>query len=263
MHAYIGPVAMDESRRKRAMSFGGFAREYDRFRPEPPAEALDWLVPKEAVSIAEIGAGTGLLTRHLTQRAEEVFAIEPDARMREVLRENVPSAVALEARGEAIPIPDDSVDVVIAASSWHWVEQQKGFAETARVVRIGGILALLWTGPDRTVEWVSRLMAGGRAMSPEERQRFDEDRHRRHRPEMPEGAPFDDPERRVFRGSWLVTEDELIGLPGTYSEALSLSPAQRREYDDQLRRFVADEVTLFDGEVELPIGCVAWRAIRL
>jgi len=44
--------------------------------------------------------------------------------------------------------------------------QEAGFAEAARVLRTGGTLALLWTGPDRSVEWVSRLMAGGRAMSP-------------------------------------------------------------------------------------------------
>jgi SAM-dependent methyltransferase len=254
---------MAESRRERAMSFGGFAREYDRFRPEPPAEALEWLVPKEAASIAEIGAGTGLLTRHLGQRAHEVFAIEPDSRMREVLQENVPSAVALEGRGGAIPLSDDSVDVVIAASSWHWVEQERGFAEAARVLRRGGTLALLWTGPDRTVEWVSRLMAGGREMSREERQRSDQDRYRRHHPEMPDGAPFGNPERGVFRGSRLVTAEVLIGLPGTYGEAFPLTSAQRVDYDDQLRQFVADEVNLSNGQVELPIGCVTWRALRL
>src|ERR1700722_11024956 len=86
-----GTVTVDTSRREPAVSFGGSAREYDRFRPQPPPEALDWLVPKEAVSIAEIGAGTGLLTRHLIGPAREVFAIEPDPRMREVLREKVPS----------------------------------------------------------------------------------------------------------------------------------------------------------------------------
>lgn len=245
------------------MSFGGFARTYDRFRPEPLAEALEWLVPDEAASIAEIGAGTGLLTRQLIQRAREVFAIEPDPRMREVLGENVPSAIALEGRGEAIPLSDSSVDVVIAASSWHWVDQVSGFAEAARVLRSGGTLALLWSGPDRSIEWVSRLMAGGRATSSEERQGFDQDRHRRHRPEMPEGAPFDDPERRVFRGARAVTAEQLIGLPGTYSEALTLTPAQRAEYDDRLRRFVAHEIDLSHGVVELPIACVAWRTFRL
>ena len=178
----FGHVAMDESMHKRAMSFGEFARDYDRFRPEPPPDALDWLIPKDAGSIAEIGAGTGLLTRHLTQRAREVFAIEPDPRMRNVLKEKLPSVVALEGRGEAIPLSDDSVDVVIAASSWHWVEQVKGFAEAARVQYLGGTLALLWTGPNRSVEWVSRLMAGGREMGVEERQRSDEDRQRRHQP---------------------------------------------------------------------------------
>jgi SAM-dependent methyltransferase len=254
---------MDERRRERALSFGGFAREYDRFRPEPPAEALDWLVPAEAGSIAEIGAGTGLLTRHLVRRAQEVFAVEPDSRMRAVLHENVPSAIALEGRGEEIPLPDGSADVVIAASSWHWVDQERGFTEAARVLRSGGTLALLWTGPDRTVDWVARLMVGGRIMAPEERRQFDDDRHRRHRPEMPEGAPFDEPERRLFRAARSVTTDELIGLPGTYSQAITQSSAERAEFDDRLRRYVADEIELSGGRIELPIGCVAWRAVRL
>lgn len=89
---------MDESLHKRATSFGEFARDYDRFRPEAPTDALDWLIPKDAVSTAEIGAGTGLLTRHLTQRAREVVAIEPDPRMRNVLQETLLSVVALEGR---------------------------------------------------------------------------------------------------------------------------------------------------------------------
>ena len=190
-------MAMDESRRQRAMSFGSFARDYDRFRPEPPRQALDWLVPKGARSIAEVGAGTGLLTRHLTQRVDAVYAIEPDSRMSDVLKEKVPSAIVLGGRGEAIPLADDSVDVAMAASSWHWVDQEKGFGEAARVVHPGGVLALLWTGPDRTVEWVRRLMAGGKEMTNEERERFDEERRRRHQPEMPRGAPFGDPEARL------------------------------------------------------------------
>jgi SAM-dependent methyltransferase len=189
--------------------------------------------------------------------------MEPDFRMREVLHENVPSAVTLEGRGEAIPRADHSADVVIAASSWHWVEQEKGFAEAAQALRSGGTLALLWNGPDRSVEWVSRLMAGGRAISPEERQRFDQGRHGRHRPETPEGAPFDEPERRVFRGSLSLTAEELIGLPGTYSEALTLTSAQRLEYNDQVRRFVAHEIDPSHGQIELPTACVARRAFRL
>jgi SAM-dependent methyltransferase len=254
---------MDKAQPEPAVSFGGSAREYDRFRPEPPAEALDWLVPEKAVSIAEIGAGTGLLTRHLMGRAREVFAIEPDPRMRQVLQESVPSVLALAGRGQAIPLSNDSVYVVIAANSWHWVDQKEGFSEAARVLRSCGTLALLWTGPDRSVEWVSHLMAGGGTMDPEERQRLVQDTHRRHGPEMPEGAPFSDPETRVFRGSWSLTAEELIGLPGTYSQVLTMTPAQRVGYDDQLRRFVADEIDVSRGRVELPISCRTWRAFRL
>jgi SAM-dependent methyltransferase len=263
MQKLRGNVTTDTSRREPAVSFGGSAREYDRFRPQPPPEALDWLVPKEAVSIAEIGAGTGLLTRHLIGPARRVFAIEPDPRMREVLHEKVPSVLALAGRGEAIPLSGVSMDLVIAATSWHWVDQKEGFAEAARVLRRGGTLALLWTGPDRSIDWVSHLMAGGGTASAEERQQTVQETRRRNRPEMPEGAPFSDPETRVFRGSWSLTAEELIGLPATFSQVLTLTPAQRVEYDDQLRRFVTDEIVLSDGRAELPIGCTTWRAVRL
>jgi SAM-dependent methyltransferase len=253
---------MDQSRLDRATSFGTIARDYHRFRPEPPEEALEWLVPEQARSVAEIGAGTGLLTRHLVPRMQHVYAIEPDARRRVVLRENVPLAHVLGGRGEAIPLPGASVDAVLAASSWHWVEQVQGFAEVARVLRPGGAPALMWTGPDRSVPWVSRLMAGGRALSDEEERRLEDDRRRRHRPERPDDAPFDGPERRVFRSSRQVSLEEVIGLPGTYNDVIGLEPERRDEFHQSLRRFVTQEVEISDGQILLPIGCVTWRARR-
>src|SRR5580704_15924855 len=112
-------------RQRRALSFGGIAEDYDRCRPEPPIEAVDWVLPPSARIVAEIGAGTGALTRRLATRVREIHAVEPDARMRAVLERRVPSANVLDGRGESIPLPDDSVDAVLAASSWHWVDPDK------------------------------------------------------------------------------------------------------------------------------------------
>ncbi len=245
------------------MSFGSIAEDYDRFRPEPPAEAIDWLLPTAATSVAEIGAGTGALTRQLIGRCPEVVAIEPDARMRAVLEKRAPGASVREGRGEDLPLPDASVDAVFASSSWHWVEQVKGFAEVARVLRPSGVVGLLWTGPDRAVPWVAQLMAGGVEVSEEERAKHDMDRHQRHRPEVPEGAPFGAPEVKVFRFTKLVTPEDLAGLPGTYSVAIVLEPEQREELVQKVDRFVAEHAPVVDGMVELPIGCIAWRATRL
>jgi SAM-dependent methyltransferase len=253
---------MDEQRKRRAVSFGQVAEDYDRFRPQPPVAAIDWVLPADAKVIAEIGAGTGALTRRLVDRVDQVYAIEPDPRMRAVLQQRVPAAHAMEGRGEDIPLDDASVDAVLAASSWHWVNQAEGFAEAARVLRPGATIGLLWTGPDRSVPWMAQVMAGGADVSEQERHVEETARRQRHRPDVPDGAPFSAPEVQVFRETKLVTAGDLVGLAGTYSAAIDLDPEARQQFLAAVEQFVHREVTVVDGMIELPIGCITWRATR-
>ena len=62
---------------RRALSFGAFAEEYQRWRPGYPPDAVDWLVPPGATRVADVGAGTGKLTGSLLQRGLVVDAVEP------------------------------------------------------------------------------------------------------------------------------------------------------------------------------------------
>src|SRR5262245_66224944 len=64
--------------------------------------------------------------------------------MREVLEEVVPNAEALAGSGEAIPLPDDSVDAVFTAEAFHWYASDESVAEIVRVLRPHGGLAILW-----------------------------------------------------------------------------------------------------------------------
>jgi SAM-dependent methyltransferase len=72
-------------RETRRLSFGSVATDYDRYRPPPPPQALDWLIPPAAQAILDLAAGTGVVTRELIGRAARVVAVEPDERMRAVL----------------------------------------------------------------------------------------------------------------------------------------------------------------------------------
>jgi SAM-dependent methyltransferase len=172
-------LQQDERSRVRSKSFGAIADEYDRFRPGPPDEGVTWLIPEGAVDVLEIGAGTGGLTRLLVDRVDRVRAVEPDDRMRAVLAGRVPGAEVVAGQAEAIPADDASFDTVIASSAWHWVDEARAVPEVARVLRPGGRLALLWSGPDRTVDWVATLFAGGVAVSREEREVRDAQRRER------------------------------------------------------------------------------------
>ena len=59
---------------QRASSFGSVADAYDRFRPGPPLSAVDWILSSTGGTAADLGAGTGALTRQLAQRVDNVVA---------------------------------------------------------------------------------------------------------------------------------------------------------------------------------------------
>jgi SAM-dependent methyltransferase len=127
-----------------AQAFGRAAEDYERGRPDWPAEALD-LVTKELdlrpdAEVVDLAAGTGKLTRILAERFARVVAIEPDPAMRALIS----GAEALRGTAEDIPLPDDSADAVFCSEAFHWFDGAVALTEIARVLRPGGGLALMW-----------------------------------------------------------------------------------------------------------------------
>ena len=56
----------------------------------------------------------------------------------------MPSADVRDGRAEHIPLADAEVDAVFAGQAFHWFANDLAVAEIARVLRPGGVLALLW-----------------------------------------------------------------------------------------------------------------------
>lgn len=149
---------------KRAFSYGARAQIYDRVRPDYPPQALSLLLAdlpagQETKRVADVGAGTGKLTRVLAAGGLDVEAIEPDPGMRAVLATRLPAVRVHAARGEALPLPDGSVHAVVYGNAWHWVDDTAGAREAARVLRPGGTLAMLWNYEDEAASWVAELAA--------------------------------------------------------------------------------------------------------
>ncbi len=145
----------------RATSFGSAAGDYEASRPDYPFDAVAWMLEPLAHGarrIADVGAGTGKLTRVLVEApGAEVVAIDPDAAMLRTLRERVPGVPTFVGTAEALPLPDASVDAVVLGQAWHWVDPVAASAEIGRVLRPGGVLGLIWNLRDDHVAWVSRL----------------------------------------------------------------------------------------------------------
>ena len=256
-------MRQDEDTALLRRSFGAVAGEYDRLRPSPSPEALDWLLPPGASDALEIGAGTGILTRLLAKRLEHVTAVEPDERMRAVLSASAPGVDVRAGQAEKLPAQDASSDVVIAASAWHWVDEARAIPEVARVLRPGGRLALVWNGPDRSVDWMRSLWAGGIVFSPEERDAVDQRRRRRHLVNIEAGgpSPFSPPETSLFRWTKPMARDDLVALSATYSAVITMDDAERERHLDAMRSFLdAQEFLAGCDVIDVPMRAYCWRA---
>ncbi|MBA3842800.1 MAG: class I SAM-dependent methyltransferase [Actinobacteria bacterium] len=131
-----------------ARSFDRAADEYERARASYPSALLDAVPVAADAEVLDLAAGTGKLTRVLTQRYRRVIAVEPLGGMRAILERVVPDAEALAGSAEAIPLADESVDAVFVAQAFHWFANDAALGEIARVLRPGGILCLVWNEHD-------------------------------------------------------------------------------------------------------------------
>ena len=134
---------MDDERTSRARSFDRVAEEYERGRPGYPDDVLDLLPVADDAAVLDLAAGTGKLTRVLARRYRRVVAVEPLDGMRAIVEREAPAAKALDGRAEAIPLADAEVDAVFVAQAIHWFANDAAIAEIARVLRPGGVLAIV------------------------------------------------------------------------------------------------------------------------
>jgi SAM-dependent methyltransferase len=145
-----------------ARGFDAAADVYEQARPGYPPAAVAWLAEVLGVAdgarVAELGAGTGKLTRELAPTTR-VVALEPLAKMRAKLREVVPGAAVVGATAEAVPLAPACVDAVVVAQAFHWFDGPGALAEIRRVLRPGGRVGLVWNMWDDTVPWVAAVHA--------------------------------------------------------------------------------------------------------
>jgi SAM-dependent methyltransferase len=135
-----------------AAGFGAAADVYERARPSYPEEAVAWIAERTGLAygkvVADVGAGTGKLTRLLLSTHARVIAVEPVEAMRAVLLDRVPGCEVVDGVAESLPLEDASVNVVTVAQAFHWFDHAKAIPELHRVVRPGGFLVLIWNSRD-------------------------------------------------------------------------------------------------------------------
>jgi SAM-dependent methyltransferase len=129
--------------------FSDRVENYAKYRPDYPAAMLQYLVKSipAPARVADIGAGTGILTAQLLEAGYEVFAVEPNRPMAEAAERELglrPRFHSVPGTAEATTLESGSVDLITCAQSFHWFDQEKTRSEFNRILQAGARVAIVW-----------------------------------------------------------------------------------------------------------------------
>lgn len=147
---------------------------YAKARPDYPEELFLYLMSKNIIdkekAVADIGSGTGIFTVQLSPFAKTVFAVEPNADMRNKAEDKfklLPNVVSLNATAENTRLPDASVELVTVAQAFHWFDRKSFKSECQRILKPGGKVLLVWNDRDIKSEVIKDNFAVNKNFCPD------------------------------------------------------------------------------------------------
>lgn len=137
--------------------FSGKFANYSRYRPGYPKGLLGLMEGHaeltENTVLADIGSGTGILTRLFLENGNTVYAVEPNDEMREYSSATLgsyPGFHPVYGTGESTGLPSNSISIVLCAQAFHWLNPKSAREEFKRILTGKRHVALIWN--DRTHE---------------------------------------------------------------------------------------------------------------
>ncbi|MCX7833564.1 MAG: class I SAM-dependent methyltransferase [Ignavibacteria bacterium] len=131
--------------------FNNRVNYYLKYRPSYPAKIIDILKEEigfnETFDIADIGSGTGLLSKLFVNLGNIVYGVEPNDEMREaaekIFSENY-NFISIKGTAENTTLANECVDLITAAQSFHWFNTEQAKNEFKRILRKNGYVVIIF-----------------------------------------------------------------------------------------------------------------------
>jgi SAM-dependent methyltransferase len=124
---------------------------YVKYRPGYPPEVLALMRDEMSLTpesiVADVGSGTGILTRMFLDNGNAVFAVEPNDAMRDAAERSFAGNKkfhSVKGTAEETFLDADSVDIIAAAQAFHWFDPIPAGSEFRRILKPNGYIALIW-----------------------------------------------------------------------------------------------------------------------
>jgi SAM-dependent methyltransferase len=246
--------------------FDDVAEIYDRVRPRYPTRLFDDLLTylgrdpdrQAPLAVVEIGPGTGQATAPVLARGMTVTAVEPGPRLAAYLRRKLadePRLTVINDRFEDAPLPGAAADLVLAASSFHWIDPAVRYRKSLAILRPGGVLAVIGaieiaSEVDRGFFDASQVVYRRHFPDAEPELLPDEDAIPPEHPELIESGQFRMVELHRYRWDQRYDTAGYIDLVRTYSDTNRMVAPAREAFLTDLTTFIDTE---FDGSVVRPL----------
>lgn len=253
-----GSLSLHERQRT---AFRRSAAGYAAVAPGYPGTAVRWALTPDTRRVLDLGAGTGRLTKILTEmpvagQRLSVTALEPREEMHQELTRRAPGCTAILGRAEDIPLPDSSMDAVVVGHAFDWFDREAALAEIGRVLRPGGSLGLLRNLRDDSVDWVAQLTSLI-ALGTEDSTGFEPTCP------FPGTAALAPPARGLFPYSQRLTPEALLALVAGRGTVSALPDQERAALMDKVSGLVTGHPDLAGrAAFELPYRTEVWRSKR-
>jgi len=130
--------------------FSNRAKLYANFRPGYPKELISFLRNKLNLSplhlIADVGSGTGLLSKLFLDNGNVVYAVEPNLEMRqeaESIFGRDQNFHSVDGTAEHTTLAEHIIDFVTVAQAFHWFDKRLARPEFKRILKPNGKVILV------------------------------------------------------------------------------------------------------------------------
>jgi ubiquinone/menaquinone biosynthesis C-methylase UbiE len=126
------------------------AENYAKYRLDYPIEILNYFYDydfNKTSLIADIGSGTGKLSKLFLENGNIVYAVEPNDNMRNMaysLLNGFNNFISINGSAENTTLLNGIIDFAVVGQAFHWYDAQNALNEFKRILKNNGVLVLVW-----------------------------------------------------------------------------------------------------------------------